>query len=169
MSWYSIFILCVIALRLVATPKDRNALSIVLVASFVSTLLVHLVTHQIHAPWKLVVPGMVETFTIIAMLQWSRNLTGLLNSGLLCIAWLDHLFCYLDVWLKTDMVYSRYETIIAIVAVGQLLTFHDTMLNTVGRIYRWFLTGPSGYRGVPAASVCVELPSSAGDKGLQKV
>ncbi len=161
LSWYQFFILCVIALRLVASPKDRNALSIILVASFVSTLLVHLVTYQIHGAWKLAIPGGIEVLTILAMFRWSKNLTGYLNSGCLIVAWLAHLLCYVDVCLKTDIVYSRYETIIQVVAVGQLLTCYDTLAHNFGRIYRYFSSlGPSGAVGVPAPSVCVRLPTS---------
>ena len=119
-------------LRVFAAPRDRDALSIVLVASFVSTLLVHFVTHEITGAWKLAVPGAVETLTIIAMLQWARNRTGYLNSGALCIAWLAHVLCYLDIALNTDIVYSRYETILALVAAAQILACYDTLARCWG-------------------------------------
>ncbi len=154
-SLYQAFILCVIALRLVATPKDRNALSIVLVASFVSTLLVHLVTYRIHAPWKLLIPGMVETFTIIAMLQWSRNLTGYLQSCCLTVAWLAHFLCYLDVVLKSDMVYSRYEGIIQLVAVAQILVCYETIARCGSLVLSWLDAFRYGCGwGVRTASLC---------------
>lgn len=126
-TWYQIFIVALILLRIGASSRDRNALSIVLVASFASTLLVHLVTHQIQAAWKLVIPGAVEVLTILAMLQWSRNRTGYIQVCLLTIAWLSHVICYADIAMQTDVVYSRYRTILMCVAVGQLAACYDTM------------------------------------------
>lgn len=100
---------------------------VVLIASLASEVIVHGITHHIHGSWKLVIPGAVEVLTILAMLQWSRNRTGYIQVCLLTIAWLSHLLCYVDVVLKTDIVYSRYETILMCVAVGQLAACYDTM------------------------------------------
>lgn len=154
MTWYQTFILLVIALRLVAAPRDRNALSIVLVASFVSTLLVNFVTREITAPWKLAIPGAVETLTILAMFHWARNRTGYLQAACLVVAWAAHALCYLDIALKTDLVYSRYESIIQLVAVAQILAFYDTFARCGGAAADWigsFRLG--GDRGVRVAGM----------------
>ncbi len=166
LDWYHLFIFCVFLLWIASTPRDRNALRIVLIASIFSEVIVDLVTRDIHGAWKLIIPGMVETLTIMAMLRWSRNTTGYLQAGCLIVAWLAHLLCYVDVALKTDLVYSKYEHIIMAVAVGQLAACYDTVMFTIGRIYRFANSGPSSLRDVPAASVCVELPHSSGGKGI---
>ncbi len=137
-SWYQVFILAVIGLRVVASPRDRNALSIILVASFVSTLLVNFVTREIHAPWKLVFPATVETLTIIAMLTWAKNRTGYMQAVCLLVAWLAHVLCYLDIALGTDLVYERYEALIQLVAAAQILVCYDTLARCGGLIVDWF-------------------------------
>lgn len=132
-DWYIWFLLCVLILWALSVPRDRYALRIILIASLASEILV-MFTRQIHAPWKMAVPGMVETLTILALLQWAKNRTGHLNIGLLSVAWVAHVFCYLDVWLRTDIVYSRYEAILFLVAVAQLCTFHATFARCGGLI-----------------------------------
>ncbi len=161
-DWYSYFLLCVLILWALSSPRDRNALRIVLIASLASEVIVDFITHQIHAPWKLVIPGLLETLTILALLKWARNRTGYLNVGCLCIAWLAHLLCYLDVWLKTNMVYSRYEGIIMVVAIGQLLACHDTIISTSERAYTW----ASGLWRVPSASRCAAVSSNPRREGV---
>lgn len=132
--WYYAFIVCVFLLWLASTSRDRNALRIVLIASLASEVIVELVTHQIHGAWKLAIPGALETLTILALLHWARNRTGHMQACLLIIAWLAHLLCYLDAVWKTDLVYSRYEIIIQMVAVGQLAACYDTLIFNAGRL-----------------------------------
>lgn len=168
MNWYDYFILAVILLRWGATPRDKNALSIVLVASFVSTLLVTFVTHQITGAWKLVIPGLMEVLTIAAMLKWSRNRTGYLNSGCLVIAWLAHVLCYVDLWTGADIIYSRYEGVIQAVALAQLACFHDTLLFNARRAYRFASDlGTNRARRVPAGSLCAYDSRPSGTPDVQ--
>ncbi len=151
--WYQAFILALVGLRIWATDKDRNALNVVLAASLVSTFLVHLVTQEITGAWKLVVPATLEVMTIAALLRWSRNRTGYLNVGLLCVAWFTHVLCFVDVWSGSNLVYDNYETILALVAVGQLLTCYDTALSALIGVRAWlFDAGANRVRGVHAAS-----------------
>lgn len=168
MTWYHGFILAVIALRFVATPRDRNALSVVLVASFVSILLVHFVTHEITAPWKLAIPGAIETLTIVAMLKWSANRTGFWQVAYLVIAWLAHVLCYVDVVFNTDLVYSNYETIIKFVAIGQIIAFHETITHSAGTCRTWFyafLDGSAG--GFRTAGLRNSVLRDEGDDGFE--
>lgn len=130
-GWYAAFILAVIALRVLAAPADRAALNVLLCASAASTILVHLVTHEIAGAWKLAVPGAVEVLTIMAMIQWGGK-TGVLQSCCLLVAWIDHLLCYLDIVLGTNIVYDRYETILLLVALAQILACHQTLAR-IGR------------------------------------
>jgi len=140
LDWYQLFIGCVLILWALSTPQDRNALRIVLIASLASEGIVDFITRQIHAPWKLVIPGAVETLTIIAMLSWARNRTGYLQAGLLFVAWIAHLLCYLH--LKTGgqlpFFYDNYEAIIQVVAVGQLAVCYDTLRSIPVRLYYTF-------------------------------
>ncbi len=135
MDLYQTFIAAVFVLWIFSTPRDRNALRIVLIASLASEVIVDEITRPIHGAWKLVIPSGVEFITILALLKWARNRTGILQASLLVIAWLAHLLCYADIALKTDLVYSRYETIIYLVSAGQLATCYDTMLFNLSRIY----------------------------------
>ena len=153
LDWYQSWTLLVFLLWAFATPQDRNALRIVLIASLSSEVIVDFITRQIHAPWKLVIPGAVEILTILAMFQWAKGRTGHLQIGCLCAAWLAHLLCYVDVCLKTDLVYSKYETIIQIVAVGQILACYDTLVS-IGRRVVEVATRLWGHRslGLSAAS-----------------
>lgn len=148
LDWYLCFIAAVLVLWAISTPQDKAALRIVLIASLVSEALVDFITSQIHGSWKLVIPGALEVLTILALMQWAKNRTGYLNSGLLCIAWLAHILCYVDLWLKTDIVYSRYEAVIQLVALGQLASCYDTVQHNLGRAYLW----ASGLRRVHASS-----------------
>ncbi len=132
-TWYQGFILTVIALRLLSAPGDRAALSIILVASLVSTLLVHFVTHEITGAWKLAFPGAIEVMTIMAMMEFTPNRTGFLQSMCLLVAWMTHALCYFDIAQNTDIVYSRYETILLLVAIAQILVCYDTLARC-GRI-----------------------------------
>jgi hypothetical protein len=166
--WYEIFLACVLVLWALSTPRDRNALRIVLIASLFSEGVVELVTHQITGAWKLAIPGAVETLTIVALFQWARNRTGYLQISLLSVAWLAHLLCYFDVLFKTDLVYSRYEAIIQTVAVGQLAACHDTVFSFLGRCRAGIesLRARSGV-GVPVASLRPDLLPNPRREGVQ--
>jgi hypothetical protein len=156
--WYHAFIVCVFLLWLASTSRDRNALRIVLIASLVSEVVVELVTHQIHGAWKLAIPGALETLTILAMLHWARNRTGYLQASLLIVAWLAHLICYVDIIARTDWIYSRYEIIIQMVAVGQLAACYDTLIFHAGRLANSFRAG-CVERLFPARTRASLLPS----------
>lgn len=154
MDWYASFLFCVFLLWIASAPRDRNALRIILIASLVSEVLVELVTKQIIAPWKLAIPGAIETLTIMAMLQWARNRTGYMQAALLCIAWLAHAGCYLDLLLKTDMTYSRYEAIIQLVAVAQILACYETLARCGGAVASWVASlRAGGGRGLSVAGM----------------
>lgn len=153
-DWYTAFIAAVLILWAFSTPKDRNALRIVLIASLASEALVDFITRDIQGAWKLVVPGAVEVLTIMALLQWARTRTGTMQATLLLVAWGAHLLCYWDTQMKTDLVYSRYELIIQAVAAGQLAACHDTLFYIAGRVRNALeRLGRFGVRGVPASSV----------------
>ena len=153
LTWYHGFIVGVVLLRCGATPRDRNALSIVLAATIASWLIVTFITHSILAPWKLAIPGAVETASIWAMLRWSRNRTGWLQVGLLGIAWLTHFLCYIDLQAGTDMVYDNYERILGLVSALQLATCYDTILHHLRRFGRWVAAGASRRSSVLDAGV----------------
>lgn len=136
-SWYQAFTLAVALIWLLATERDRAAARIVLIATVGSSVLVHCVTHYIVGAWKLVFPGALETLTILSLFQWARNRTGYTQVACLVVAWLAHVICYIDIKCGTDLVYSRYETILAAVAVAQLAAFHDTVRHIVGGMVAW--------------------------------
>jgi len=153
-AWYQPFMLAVALVWLFATGRDRPAARIVFVATVASFLLVELVTHRIPGAWKLVVPGAVETLTILALLRWARGITGFVQVACLAVAWLAHLLCYLDVKLGTNMVYDHYRALIGLVSLAQILAFHDTLTFNLSRVAAWF--GSLGVRhsgAVRAASV----------------
>lgn len=156
--WYLVFVACVLILLAFSTQRDRNALRIILAASVVGCLLVIFVTRQIHAPWKLAIPGALEAMTAVAMYQWSKNITGHLQIGCLFVAWLTHALCYLDLWFNTDLVYSHYETIIQVVALAQLAACYDTILHAPATLRDWAKgLRRIGVRGVPDARVGANL------------
>ncbi len=158
LDWYHCFIVAVLVLWLIASPRDRNALRIVLIASLISEVIVSAITKQIHAPWKLAITGATDVLTIAALCQWSKNQTGHLQIGCLCFSWFAGMLCYIDVCLKTDFIYSRYEETIQLVALAQLLAFHDTLVNACTAFYRWaFPFRGAGHRCVAAASVSHNL------------
>lgn len=151
------FPLCLLFLLVWSTPKDRAALWIVTLSNFVGWLLVLTVTRQIHAPWKLVIPGAGETLTILALITLGRNRSSYIQAVLLLIAWCAHLLCYLDCQTGSNLVYDHYEQILALVAVGQLLGFHDTYFNLARRVQRWGHIWASGGRFVSSATVGSDL------------
>jgi hypothetical protein len=138
MHWYHLFALAVFALWLGATDADRNALRIVLAVTIASLLVVDLWTSHLTGSWKLAVPGVVETVTIIALIRWSRNRTGFIQAGCVLAAWLAHALCFADLRLGTDLVYSHYEGILAAVAGLQLAFFHETYLHHFRRLGHWW-------------------------------
>jgi hypothetical protein len=146
-DWYTWFLLCVLLLWTLSTPRDRNALRIILLSSLASLVTVELLTHQIHGAWKLVVPGAIETLTILSLLQFARNRTGYIQAALLVVAWLAHAGCYLDIALKTDLVYSRYEAVIQLVAIAQILACHETLARCGGLTASWLHSKWNGRGG----------------------
>ena len=160
--------LLTLSLWLVSTPRDRAALRIVLIAALASEVVKYGITHQIHASWNLIFPTAVEILTIEAMLKWSPNRTGYLQAGLLVIAGLTHVLCYADILMRTNLVYSRYETILAWVSAGQLVTCYDTMRFNLNRAYNaatacW----ADCVLGVPDPSNGAAVSRVQVDKGLQ--
>jgi hypothetical protein len=139
-NWYYGFALAVLLLWIFSSPKDKMALRIILLAT-IGSMIITTYTRTVNAPWKLIVPATVEMLTIIALLHWARNRTGYTQAGLLVIAWAAHLICYLDLMLGTDLVYSAYERVILLVAVGQVLACHETVRHN------WTLLGDYLFRG----------------------
>lgn len=167
-DWYHVFIAAVFILWAISTPRDKNALRIVLIASLVSEVMVDEITQNIAGAWKLIMPGALEIGTILALLKWARNRTGYLQAGLLVIAWVAHLLCYVDFTLKTDLVYSRYEDIIFWVSVGQLATCYDTMHFNLSRIpFPRVPFAPVGFWRVYPASLRPDVSRISADKNLQ--
>jgi hypothetical protein len=144
-TWYQPFLVAVALLWLFATERDRAAARIVLIASLASTFLVHAITVHITGAWKLVIPGAVETLTILCLLKWTRNRTGYTQAACLIVAWLAHFLCYVDLRLNTDVVYSHYETILAAVASAQIAGFHDTLRHNLRRLGAWSRTFQSNH------------------------
>lgn len=134
LDWYSGFLLCVLVLWAFASPRDKNALRIVLIATLFSEVLVDAVTSHFSGAWKLIIPGAVETCTILALLKWAKNRTGIMQAACLVVAWFAHFLCYTDIVFQTDVVYSRYEVILFWVSLAQLAAFHDTLHYNLGRI-----------------------------------
>lgn len=135
---YLLYLLAAVLLLWGATHRDRAALGVVVGASVVSWLLVTFVTRSILSPWKLVVPGAVETLTIISLLRWSRGRTCWLQIALVSVAWLTHVLDYLDLVLGTNMVYDNYGGILWSVSLLQLLACYDTYLLLLRRFGRWW-------------------------------
>lgn len=153
MTWFPFYLLALVVLRLFATTRDRKALSILLVAGFGSTLLAHTVMPEIHASWKLVIPGAVETLTIWALVTFcAPNRHTLIQVILLLIAWWCHLQCYADIQFNTNLVYDHYEHILAGVAIAQLLGFYDSFLHACRVIQKWCYLWATGGRVVSPAS-----------------
>lgn len=145
MDWYHLFLGAIVLLWWGATPRDRNAARIVLIATVTSESLVDFVTRGISGAEKLTVPGAMETITILALLRWAPNRTGYLNCAALSAAWVAHLLCYLDCTTGSRMVYDQYELIIGGVALAQLLAFHETAVHLLRRL----MASISGYGRVP--------------------
>jgi hypothetical protein len=135
--WYLLIVASVALLWLGSTPHDRIALRIVMLATLTSWLLVDFGTSRLTGAWKLSVPGAVETVTILALLHWGGR-SGCYQAGCLVIAWLAHVLCFVDVTAGTDMVYSRYEAILAGVSIAQIALFHETYLHHFRRLGHWW-------------------------------
>ena len=133
MNWYLLFGLSVFAICLLATPADRNAAVIVLMATVLSHITVLALRH-VHVAEKLIVPGLVETITILAIARYAPGASGRWQIGALMIAWLTHLLCYIDIKFKTNLVYDSYESILGVVAVAQVAGFWDTFRHTFCQI-----------------------------------
>lgn len=135
---YHLFLALVFLLWLGSTAPDRNALRIVLCASLASWLVVDLITVRFDGAWKLVIPAAVETATILSLLRWACNRSGWKQVGALLVAWTAHVLCFADIQMRTDWIYSRYETVLGCVSAAQLLLFHDTYIHHLRRLGRWW-------------------------------
>ena len=142
MDWYAIFMACIFLLWAFSSPRDRNALRIVLIASLVGEVSADWVMPRVSDQWRQVLPSTIEVLTFLALLRWARNRTGYANAALVSVAWGAHVLCCADIFWNTDLVYSSYITIIQLVAVGQLATFHETFAH----IYRAGLDWVSAHR-----------------------
>jgi hypothetical protein len=138
MHWYFFFALAILLLWLTATAADRPALFVILCATAASWLIVDLVTVRFTGAWKLVVPGFVETATILALLRWARSRSGWQQVGCVSVAWLAHVLCFYDLQFGANLVYDRYETILALVAAAQVALFYDTYTHHLRRLGRWW-------------------------------
>lgn len=157
------FPLCLLFLLVWSTPKDRAALWIVTISNAIGWLLVIFVTRQIHAPWKLVIPGAGETLTILALVSIGRNRTAFIQAGLLLIAWCAHLLCYVDCQSGSNLVYDHYEQILACVALGQLIGFYDTWAYIGRAVQKWcHLWANRGAVVRPASGCSAVLPEQRG-------
>ena len=153
MIWYPIWLVCVGLLWLGAASSDRNALRVMAVAAMLSHAMVVFVTANMPGYWKLVMPGAIEALTIVALLQWSPNRTGELQSRCLFVALLAHFLCYSDIATGLDLVYSRYETILLLVAIAQILCFHQTIARCAGLVVAWtYSIRVGGALGIPDAT-----------------
>ena len=163
-----LFLGCLLILLAFSTKQDRAALWIVTISNFVGLLLVVFVTRQIHAPWKLVIPGAGETLTIIALLKWGQGTrSSFFQAVLLLVAWCAHFQCYADLIWNTNVVYDNYELVLGAVAIGQLLVCHDTIRHIVCSVVELFRFPRN--RIIRPASVSANLLHSAGDSGVSNV
>jgi len=165
MGWYPYWFVCVLVLWGVSSPRDRNALRIILLATVGSFLLTEGATRQIHGAWKLIFPATVETLTILALLRWSKNRTGYMQAGLLVIAWGAHVLCYLDLVRNTDWVYDNYNQILGCVALGQIAACHDTMRCNLAVLRDAFIRW-NRPDAVPVASGCARVLHPESPAGL---
>lgn len=147
-GWYPLFFALVVLFWAFSSPRDRNALRIVLLATIVSFLITEGFTRHIVWAGKLIVPASVETLTILALLTWARNRTGYMQAGLLGIAWLAHALCFYDLQMNTNLVYDNYSQILFWVGVGQLLACYDSVFYN----YRAFIGWANRGRTVRLAS-----------------
>ena len=126
MGFYPSYLVALCVLWTFSSPRDRNALRIVLIAGVGSFLLMASV-HWLQAPWKLVLPATVEALTVLSLLRWAKNPTGYTQASLLVMAWVIHALCYLDLMTGGNLVYDQYETYLGGIAIAQLLGFFDTL------------------------------------------
>jgi hypothetical protein len=104
---------------------------VVLIATLASDVIVDGITSQIQSPLKLIVPVLVEVATIAALLIWAKSRTGYLQATCLIFALSAHLIAFVDIWLRTDMVYSHYVIILQWIAGCQIAVCYDT-INRIG-------------------------------------
>lgn len=168
LDWYHLFLAAVFLLWLGATDADRNALRIVLAATISSLLLVDFVTSQISGAWKLVIPGALETGTVVALIRWTPNRSGYQQTACVMVAWLAHVLCFADIQLRTDIVYSHYEAVLGVVAMAQIAFFHDTYLHHLRRLGRWW--GSNTHPGaVPASGFASVVSHHPGHSRLSPI
>lgn len=134
MNWYPYFMACLLILWVASTEKDRPALRVILAATLASHFLVAVITRHIPGIWKLSVPATVETLTILALYRFAWGRTALIQVIALLFAWVTHALCFADLKLGTDLVYSKYEIILLVVAIVQVLAFHDTIRSIAIRL-----------------------------------
>lgn len=162
MSWYLAYLISVTILWVFSSPRDRNSLRIILLAG-VGSLLLMASVRGVVAPWKMVLPATVEILTIAALLKWAKNLTGVIQVGLLVFAWALHALCWVDLVTGSNMVYDRYSSLLGAVAVGQLIGCYDTLIYNGRRIISILGGRPSS---IPAGSGLATTLHSPGRPGI---
>lgn len=160
MDWYDLFLAAVFLIWLGATDADRSALRIVLVATVTSFIVANYITAPFTGAWKLVVPAALETATVLALLRWAPTRTGWRQVWCVVCAWFAHALCFADLQLGTDVVYSRYEAVLGIVALAQLAFCHDTITHYFLQLGHWWraIHNPRVVRASSAASVVLHHP-----------
>ena len=119
----------------------------------------------ITAPAKLIAPSTVEFLTILALLRWARNQTGFIMAGLLGVAWGAHLTCYLDLLMGTNLIYDQYETVLGLVAVGQIAVCHDSFRHNFIALRDAVVRGRRA-RPIHASGGAVAFLHNEGDSSL---
>lgn len=140
-GWYETYLLALLVLWLFSSPRDRMALRVVLIAAILSEAMKYGVTVHIARAWKLVVfNGVGEALTLLALLRWAPNRSGYMQGACVAVALVTQLVNYAGIEMGVILTYDRYVTIIKLVAVAQILFFHDTISHNLRQLGHWLDT-----------------------------
>lgn len=139
-GWYLCYMLALFVLLLISSQRDRRALRVLFGAAILSELLKYGMPDYSPRSWETVARELVsfnapvEALTFLMLLKWAKNRTGHMQEVCVAGALVAHLIAFLAIKMELFIIYPRYLTVIKLIALVQLVAFHDTVGYNLRRL-----------------------------------
>ena len=134
---YSIVFALIVAIAYrTASDKNRPVWGVLLAFSVISSLLNVILWDNIDHPLEHYWFASIEVAKIILIMRLAPTRTGDYMCTLLFLSGFTNYLLYLDLIKGSNLVYDRYEIIIAAIAIGQLIPFVDALGGKISEAAR---------------------------------
>jgi len=134
-----VFALAVAIAYRMASDKDKPVWSVLLGFGVISSVLNVALWDRIDHPLEHLGFATIEAATIFVMLNRAPTRLGIFMSICLFWAFFVNFGLYLDLTQGTNLFYDRYESLLAAIAIGQLIPFAHGILGKAGANIRQFM------------------------------